>query len=303
MLNRRQFNARLAATAAGLSVSSTSDAAADPSGFRLSVMLWTLRPKYTAEQGIELAAAAGYNGFELVDEDEGWSASDLARIRGRMSALHIECDAVSGISTGFAEQGASDALCSDLVSRMGQAERLGCRRVILLSGKRNEHLSREAQQAICVSNLQRAGEVAAKQRFELVIEPIDALENPAIYLTRVSEAFQIARAVNLGNVSVLYDFYHEARAYTAASDVTNLLTPLRGNADLLGLVHVADVPGRHAPGSGTVAYSRVYQELRHIGYRGWIAMEFLPVGDAKAELQKSAQDVNASGRSMRFAKP
>jgi hypothetical protein len=40
--------------------------------FKLSVMLWTLLPKYTAEQAIDLAAGAGYDGFELVDEDKKW---------------------------------------------------------------------------------------------------------------------------------------------------------------------------------------------------------------------------------------
>lgn len=302
MLNRRQFSTRLAATAAGLALSSPDDAAAAKSrGFRLSVMLWTLRPRYTAEQGIELAAAAGYNGFELVDEDKGWSPADIARIRGEMSKLRIECDAVSGVATGFAEQNAAEQLCAELSTRMDQAERIDCRRIILLSGKRDERIARDTQHAICVNNLQRAGQVAARRQFELLIEPIDLLENPSTYLTRVSEAFQIARAVNLGSISVLYDFYHEARAYPAAASVNDLLAPLRGNVDLLGLVHVADVPGRHTPGSGMIAYPRLYQDLIRLGYEGWLAMEFLPLGDAETELRGAATEARETASA--FAKP
>jgi hydroxypyruvate isomerase len=261
--------------------------------FRLSVMLWTLRSKYTAEQAIDLVAGAGYDGFELVDEDKKWSAADLTRIRARMAQLGIVCDAMSGVDTGFAESGAADRLADELTARMTQAERMGCRRIILLSGKRDNSSSREKQHAVCIENLKRAGDVAAKRGFTLLLEPIDALENPPIYLTRVEEAFDIVRAVHLSSVQVLYDFYHQQRGLPQADGVAPLLAPLRGNVDLLGLVHVADVPGRHAPGTGVIDYAAIYRELQREGYRGWMAMEFLPTGDAAAELRKAAAQVTA----------
>ena len=292
-ISRRRFAQRAAAGLAGVAVGSRRgwampDKAARP--FRLSVMLWTLRPKYTAEQAIDLVAGAGYDGFELVDEDKKWSAADVARIRARMKQLGIVCDAMSGIDTGFAEAGAADRLADELTARMTEAERMGCRRIILLSGKRDNAMSREKQHAVCVENLRRAGDVAAKRGFTLLLEPIDALENPPIYLTRVAEAFEIARAVKLPNVQVLYDFYHEQRGLPQDGGVAPLLAPLHGNVDLLGLVHVADVPGRHAPGTGVIDYAAIYRGLRKEGYRGWLAMEFLPVGDAKAELQRAVAE-------------
>jgi hydroxypyruvate isomerase len=294
MLNRRQFTQRLAAVAASLAAADRLSAKPrDAHPFRLSVMLWTLRPKYTAEQAIELVAGAGYNGFELVDEDKRWSAADVARVRARMAKLGIVCDAISGIHAGFADPDGGERLADELPPRMDQAERLGCRRIILLSGKRVPGMSRDAQHAICVQNLKRAGELAAKRSFELLLEPIDALENPPIYLTRVAEAFAIARAVNLPSVSVLYDFYHEQQGLPAgAPGLAHLLAPLRGNMDLLGLVHIADVPGRHAPGTGTIDFAVIYRELRKQGYRGWLAMEFLPLGDAASELRKAAAEIS-----------
>ena len=250
MMNRRQFGGRLAGGLAGLAVAgslgrglATPEKAAHP--FRLSVMLWTLRPKYTAEQAIDMVAGAGYDGFELVDEDKKWSPADVTRIRAHMAQLGIACDAMSGIDTGFAEPGAADRLASELAARMAQAERLGCQRIILLSGKRDTSMPREKQHAVCIENLQRAGDVAAKRGFTLLLEPIDALENPPIYLTRVEEAFEIVRAVKQPGVQVLYDFYHQQRGLPQGGGVAPLLAPLRGNVDLLGLVHVADVPGRH----------------------------------------------------------
>jgi hydroxypyruvate isomerase len=296
MMNRRQFGGRLAGGLAGLAMNAcarralaTPEKAARP--FRLSVMLWTLRQKYTAEQAIDLVAGAGYDGFELVDEDKKWSPEDVTRIRAHIAQLGIVCDAMSGIDTGFAEPGAADRLASELTARMAQAERLGCRRIILLSGKRDTSMPREKQHAVCVENLQRAGDVAAKRGFTLLLEPIDALENPPIYLTRVEEAFEIVRAVKQSSVQVLYDFYHQARGLNNTGDISALLAPVKGNVDLLGLVHIANVPGRHAPSDGKINYLSIYDGLHKYGYHGWMAMEFLPTGDAKTELKEAISEI------------
>jgi hydroxypyruvate isomerase len=292
-ITRRRFAGWAAAGLTGVAAGSRGGWAVPKAArpFKLSVMLWTLRPKYTAEQAIDLAAGAGYDGFELVDEDKKWSAADVTRIRARMKHLGIVCDAMSGIGTGFAEAGAAERLADELTARMTEAERMGCRRIILLSGKRDNAMPREKQHAMCVANLQRAGEVAAKRGFELLLEPIDALENPPIYLTRVAEAFEIARAVNLSSVQVLYDFYHEARGDGVREGIGSLLSPLKGNMDLLGLVHVANVPGRHTPNQGNIKYLKLYQALQRYGYHGWMAMEFLPLGDAGTELREAAAQV------------
>ena len=54
---------------------------------------------------------------------------------------------------------------------------------------------------------------------------------------------------------MLYDFYHEQRAYG------NLIEKLEQNIDLVGLVHIADVPGRHEPGTGEIDYLNIYRKL------------------------------------------
>jgi hydroxypyruvate isomerase len=65
-----------------------------------------------------------------------------------------------------------------------------------------------------------------------------------------------------------YDFYHQQRGLPQGGGVAPLVAPLRGNVDLLGLLHVADVPGRHAPGTGVMDYTAIYRGLRREGYRG-----------------------------------
>ena len=118
-----------------------------------------------------------------------------------------------------------------------------------------------------------------------------------MYTTRL--ILRLLRFVRLPGINNLfipgsrwaYDFYHEARGMGSRVDTSALLQPLRGNMDLLGLVHIANVPGRHTPNIGEIRYSDIYSALRKEGYRGWMAMEFLPVGDAKTELQQAEAKV------------
>ena len=90
----------------------------------------------------------------------------------------------------------------------------------------------------------------------------------------------------MGNprIRVLYDFFHEQR------QAGNLLESLEKNIDLVGLVHIADVPGRHHPGTGEINYTNVYRKLAELHYRRVLCMEFLPVGEPVAELKQARED-------------
>jgi len=58
----------------------------------------------------------------------------------------------------------------------------------------------------------------------------------------------------------------------------------------LALVHIADVPGRHQPGTGEINYRNIFAKLAELKFRGVIAMEFHPTGDPVAQL-RAARDM------------
>ena len=244
-------------------------------------MLWTLEKLAPFDRCLEMVAEAGYQGVELVGEFQRWAPEETRRILARMRALGMVFDAMSGVKAGFAVPEQSTEFFAQFAAHLASAQTLGCSRVILLSGPVVSTLSPEAQRATAVENLTQAAEMAAKVQIEVVIEPIDPLENPGIFLQSVTAGFAIAKAVNRPNLKVLYDVYHEQRGFG------NLLEKLEKNVAEVGLVHIADVPGRHEPGTGEIGYEAVYRKLAQLGYSGWIAMEFLPTGDPVAALQQA----------------
>jgi hydroxypyruvate isomerase len=255
-------------------------------GVRFSFMLWALEKQASFDQCVEIVAAAGYQGVELVGEFQKWTPDERRGVMARMRSLGLVFDAMSGVKAGFAVAEETEAFLAQFADHLRAAEELECARVILLSGKRVENV--QAQRKTSVENLKRAAEMAAKKKIEIVIEPIDLLEDPAIFLASVSDGFEIAEAVGAPNVKVLYDLYHEQRRFG------NLIEKLEKNIDKVGLIHVADVPGRHEPGTGEIDYPAIYRRLAELRYDGWIAMEYYPTGDPVATLKRSRMEARSA---------
>jgi hydroxypyruvate isomerase len=284
-MHRREFTKLMAGTTLG-GVLSRGYAQALPSqsGSRFSVMLWTLEKQASFDRCLEMVADAGYQGVELTGQFQKWSSDETRRVMAKMRSLGLTFDMLSGVKAGFADPSGGAEFIAQATAQMKAAKELESPQINLKSGNRIENLSRSVQHAASIENLKHAAELAAANQLQIVVEPIDPLENPNMYLTSVSEAFEIIRAVDSPQVRVLYDFYHEQRAYG------NLIEKLEQNIDLVGLVHIADVPGRHEPGTGEIDYQNIYRKLGQLKYNKFITMEFYPIQDPVATLRKARLD-------------
>jgi hydroxypyruvate isomerase len=301
-LNRRQFAGACTAAALGAATTVAMPASLAPEfpgsasevpGNLFSVMLWTIEPKLPFERRIAIVAEAGYHAVELVGEFSSWSSSDFAQARRQLQQLGMVVDASSGIRASLCDPDQRETLVQQIRAILPALSELGCPRLIVLTGNVVPGLSREQMHANCVDALKRCADVCAPQNIEILLENIDPEENPKYFLTSVTEGFQIVREVNLPAVRFLYDFFHEQISEG------NLIAKLDKNLDVIGLVHIADVPGRHAPGTGEINYGNIYRKLGQLGYSHYIAMEFRPTGDPVAELRTArefAQKCYAEGR-------
>jgi hydroxypyruvate isomerase len=205
-MNRRDFGKLMASAALVPACERTfAQKTGGAGGVRFSFMLWALEKQAPFDRCLEMVAEAGYQGVELVGEFQKWSPEERVRIMARMRSLGMVFDAMSGVKAGFAEPEQTAAFRTQFVDHLRAAKLLECPKVILLSGKRVDGLQAQAQRQTSIDNLKWAAERATKEEIEIVIEPIDLLENPTIYLASVTGGFEIARTVNSPNVKVLYD--------------------------------------------------------------------------------------------------
>ena len=300
-MNRRTFTQALATAAMGAATplpsiasrpsAKTNDASAP---FPVSVMLWTVFTDLPFEQRLAKVAEAGYTNVELVGEYAKWSEADFANANTARKRLGIHFDATAGLRHGIGNPAERDAFLGDFREALKPMETLGCPAMIVLSGNVVPGISREAQHQSCVDGLKAAvalveGKQIEGQPVRLLLECIDPEENPRYYLQSATEAIEIVRAVNHPQVQFLYDFFHEQIAEG------NLIEKLDKNIDVIGLIHVADVPGRHEPGTGEINYGSIYRKLAERKYRHIVAMEFHPTGEPVAALRTAKQMAERAG--------
>lgn len=293
-MNRRSFAQKLAGAAL-----TSATLAADPRGsnqasgtapFKLSVMLWTVFHHLPFEERLEKVHEAGYRSVELVGEFKKWSPDDYRRVNRQKRALGMTFDATAGLDHGVAVPEAREAFLADVRNMLPVLDRLECPALIVMSGNRVPGLPPGSQRQCAIEGLQRAAEIIEGKNLRVLIENIDPEENPHYYLTSAAEGFEIVRAVGHPRVQFLYDIYHEQIAEG------NLIEKLEKNFDEVGLVHIADVPGRHEPGTGEIDYGNIFRKLGELGYGHYAAMEYLPTYDAVRSLAASRELALHTGR-------
>jgi hydroxypyruvate isomerase len=306
MRRRQFFGACAAGAAAATAVSAATclpdavaaaaaaqDTANGAPPFKLSVMLWTVYEKLPFDQRIEKVAEAGYNSVELVNEYKNFTKEDYAKFRAKKRELHLTVDATSGISHSLCDASQRDAFLDEVRAKLPVLEELESNKLIILSGDKVPGQSPQQMHQNCIEGLKRAADIAAAKNVGLLLENIDPEENPKYFLTSVSEGFDIVRSVGAPNVQFLYDFFHDQIAEG------NLLAKLQKNLDLIGVVHIADVPGRHDPGTGEINYPNIFRKLGQLSFNGYVAMEFIPEGETVAALRAAREMATKYGSAQR----
>jgi hydroxypyruvate isomerase len=257
--------------------------------FKISVMLWTVFQKLPFEERLEKVAEAGYHAVELVgSEYQNWSDEDFRRANRKRRELGITFDVTAGLAHGVADPDARGAFLSDLRQALPAMEKIECPAIIVLSGNVVPGKSHNDQHQSCIEGLKRAAEIAEKKDLTILLENIDLEENPRYYLWSVAEGFEIITSVGHPRVKFLYDFFHEQISEG------NLIEKLGKNIEKVGLMHVADVPGRHEPGTGEINYTNIYKKLAALKYDRYVAMEFFPTGDPVASLRRAREEALAA---------
>lgn len=297
-MNRRDFHKlSIGAAVAPLMIGADAWAAPAPpppnnSGHKFTLMLWTLPKTFTFEQRLQTAADAGCDSVEVGKEYETWTEDEWKANLAKLKSLGLTVDSAVPGRNALADHTKRTALKDDLLKAMPGAKRLGCSQFIYTAYTRVPGQTPEQQHAAIVDTLKYAADVVEKDGFEIVLEPIDLLEYKLEAVPSVTEAFLICRDVGSPKVKVLYDFYHEQRGSG------NLIEKLDKNIDLVGLVHIADVPGRHRPGTGEIDYANVYRKLAELKYDRYIGLEFMYQGDPVTELRNAREQAITAMKSV-----
>lgn len=132
--------------------------------------------------------------------------------------------------------------------------------------------------ATYTANLRYAVEACEKTPCSVLIEAISRAVVPGYYLGTLSEAVAAVEAADAPGVRFLVDTFH------AASNGEDAARFVRQYGSRVGHIHIADYPGRHEPGTGTIEFAPLLDALAGQRYAGAVGFEYIPAGDTEAGL-------------------
>ena len=280
MLNRRNFLTRSSiALAAAASLPLTGGAV--PTGAKPAFKL-----KYAPNLGLmghikdpidrlNEYAAFGFKAFEF-NGLMGWELARAEKLKRKMDDLGMEMGVFVANPSGWDKAGMvdprqRDAFLEEIRKAVTYHRIMGNKCCTVITGPALPGVYRGQQRYNVVESLRRAAEIVEKTELTLVVEPLNPyVDHPGYFLNRSDEAYEIMKAVDSPQIKILFDIYHQ--------QITegNLINNIRACYDEIGYFQLADVPGRHEPGTGEINYRNVFKAIYDLGFKGILGLELSP---------------------------
>ncbi len=229
------------------------------------------------------AAASGFTGVEFMFP-YAFDANDIAQQLSRHNLTLV----LFNLPPGHWDSGdrgraifpdAVDVFRDGVREALRYASILECRNLHCLAGVLPTSSDRQSAHRTYVQNLRYAADRAAQDGVTVLIEPINTIDIPNYFLTSSAQARAVITEVGANNVAMQYDLYH---MHMMGED---LVAELSANQNLIRHIQIADAPGRHEPGSGTINFPALFSQIDTLGYDGWIGLEYRPMTTTAQSLQ------------------
>jgi len=222
------------------------------------------------EARLDEVRQAGVDAFEFWS----WGDKDLNALDARRRGLGLH------VANFACERGgpltlpeSAERFVPALRASIDTARRLHCRRMMANVGDEIVGVPREKQAGHIIEALRAGAPLLEESGITLCVEPQNRRDFKDFFLCTLPDGLRIIREVDSPNVRLLYDVYHQQ---ITEGDIINTMTE---NIDWIGHIHVADVPGRHEPGTGEINFLNVFRAIVQTGYTGYVGFEWWPIGE------------------------
>lgn len=158
------------------------------------------------------------------------------------------------------------------------ANGLGCYQLNCLAGIPDTRSSYETCEEVLMENLAYAADLVKSEGVTILLEAINPWDVPGFYLTSILQIPRLLQRLARDNVKILFDAYHVHRVEGEIGPIFRQVRPWVSH------IQIADDPGRHEPGTGSIDFSEVFRDWDTLGYSGYVGLEYHPLDGTEASL-------------------
>lgn len=240
---------------------------------QLAANLTMLFTEYPFLERFDRAAASGFQGVEFLfpyDEDPAVIMDALRRNGLDLVLFNLPSGNWAEGDRGLAADPTRKEEFERGVDRAVEyAAALRPPRINCLAGKTADPV---ASRDNLIANVRIAADALRATGTTLLLEPVNTHDVPGFALPNTQSALDLLAAVERDNVGLQFDVYHALRM---DEDPFAFLTQ---HGSTIDHIQIADVPGRHQPGTGEIDFERLFSIVDQSGYDGWISLEYIPAG-------------------------
>jgi hydroxypyruvate isomerase len=240
---------------------------------------------FTDKPMAERIASATRYGFKAIEHPAPYSvpATEMAGWLKSAGAQYVQLGLYSG-DASKGEKGLGifpdrrDDFRASVAEALDYAEAVGASMVHAMAGILPPAQRTQQHWDCYVENLAFAATEARPRGIKVIVEAMSQGAVPDYFIATPDQAARAIAEAGEENLGLLLDVFHTA---SAGLDVHQAIAE---HAALLAHVHIADFPGRHEPGSGTLDFSAIELALKGANYDGFLGCEYSPIGSTEAGL-------------------
>jgi hydroxypyruvate isomerase len=280
MLSRRNFlikNSLALAATAVLPLAGEACAGSSKHSFKLKYApnLGLLENIKDEIDRLDAYADFGFQAFEF-NGLMGWDFARAESLRKRRDKLGLDMGVFVANPSGWNKAGMVDpaqrpAYLAEVNKAVEYHKIVGNKCCTVITGMEIPGMYRGTQTVNVIESLKRSADLVQNTKLILVLEPLNPyVDHAGYFLNRSDEAYEIMKAVGSPQIKILFDIYHQ--------QITegNLINNIRSYIDEIGYFQLADVPGRHEPGTGEINYRQVFKAIHELKYTGILGLELGP---------------------------
>ena len=155
----------------------------------------------------------------------------------------------------------------EIKSSVEVAKRINAKWMTVVPGYRDLRLNLSYQTVNVIDSLKYACDILDPHGLVMVLEPLNFINHPGLFLTESPQAYEICKAVDSKSCKILFDIYHQQ------IQEGNLIPNIKDCWDEIAYFQIGDNPGRKEPTTGEINYKNIFQYIYNKGFDGILGME------------------------------